>query len=90
MDTYEMSEQTKFVHDHRGAPEDERVQVGQCSQRPELRHPHQRRDQPERDAEDLRDDRDVDRPPEREHEGVVRMEDPLPQDVPLERREHRP
>ena len=43
-----------------------------------------REDQPEDDAQELREHRDVDRPPERESEDMVRVEDPLPQDVPVE------
>ena len=44
---------------------------------------------PKHDAEDLRSDRDVDRRPERAHEHVVWVEQPLPDHVPFDRSQHR-
>ena len=74
------------LHDHRRAAEDQHVDAREEPERREARHPHERRDQPEHHAEDLREHGDVDRRPERAREDVVRVEDPVPDDVPVDRR----
>ena len=68
------------LDDERRAAKDEHVEPGEQAQRQEPRHAHEREDQSEDDPESCASDRDVDRPPERENEHMVRVEDPLPQD----------
>ena len=70
----------------RGRPD---VDAREPAQRRRPRHPHERRDEAEHHADELGADRDVDGRLERADEHVVRVEDPLPDDVPVDRGEHR-
>ena len=76
------------LHEHRGAAEDQDVDRRERAERPDPRHPRQRGSEAEQDPRRLGDDRDVDRRPERVGERGVRMEDPRPDDVPVDCDEH--
>ena len=73
------------LDEQRRAAEDPDVDSREPAQRSEARHARMSAaTRPSSHAEDLGDDRDVDRRPEGVPEDVARMEDPLPDDVPVD------
>ena len=75
------------LHEERRAAEDEHVEPGQPAQRKNVRHPHECGEEAEDDTQDLRGDRDVDGGQERPKEDVVGVEQPFPDDVPVDRQQ---
>ena len=76
------------LDEHRRAAEYEHVKTGEPPERCDFRLPHQRGDEPEHDADELGRDRDVHGRPQRLPEHVVRVEQALPDEVPVDRGQH--